>query len=541
MMACLFIFQSSLIIGLSSAIAITRPSSLEASMQNKNLNFRVDTIGEHERSVFAAHDSKEGEVQIRVPWCRIVTSQKGRCTWLGQVASQLDKTTPRDYLACWLVIEATRGGKKTASDPNDTLYLDSLPSLYDLAHVPSLWQPEDIAFLQGSNIGRVLNERRQNDKLYLAQLLEAASNDPSIDFEAASRDITPSVWNWAQAIVRSRGFMVPHKARDSEGRILLNSGDDTSFENFQLAPVLVPLVDMINHRQHSLNCDWTIEEPSGAFVVYSLAPVKAGEEMTLSYSPALSASPALLNYGFVPEPADWNGTPKFDFAVVRVGLQELCAVEEEDEEDASIMWDVLDDKLSVWLSDEDDYAADNAQKGRETGDREVIVGVGMSGNGQTLLSLLRVAVANRRELDSMLTTSTSGGEPSRLEKAAWCIARNPNSKRNERAAIKLLADLLDRQLAEYPTTLQSDLALIAAAGMDDGQSQNRLNAARVVAGEKMAILHWKEIARKTGEMLASDSFDGDLRYKEELDIFLLAGHYSGTGMPPEPGISGMPS
>jgi hypothetical protein len=110
------------------------------------------------------------------------------------------------------------------------------------------------------------------------------------------------------------------------------------------------------------------------------------------------------------------------------------------------------------------------------------------------------------ELSSRTGQATLNGMPSSLSSNTSSFhrscrdIRHPISIRNERAAMYLLLDVIDRHLAQYPTSLSQDLVEL----MDERsfpQFSNKRHAKIQVRGEKEVLHHYAQWARTALDVL----------------------------------------
>jgi hypothetical protein len=271
--------------------------------------------------------------------------------------------------------------------------------------------------------------------------------------------------------------------------------------------VLVPLADMINHRysndgDDSALCEWGLEAGparggGGGFVVRSFGEISAGTELSLSYG-HLGAAGSLMSYGFTPNPPQkWEGSQYYEYVVLDLQLERLLTLAQgEPATEADTVR-----KSRVWRRDETATAFSPPllprARNSEEGVRQLLISNGDAEAGRALLSLLRCAVASPTELRDLLESSgesveevedaneVGGGDGSELASARW-LAREPLTARNELAAMQLLGELTSHQLSRYKESLAADLKLLERPA---SIPPNRLNAVRVVAGEKRVLNH----------------------------------------------------
>lgn len=203
-----------------------------------------------------------------------------------------------------------------------------------------------------------------------------------------------------------------------------------------------------------------------------------------------------MSYGFTPSPPQkWEGSQYFEYAVLDLQLERLLALTQGGVTTAA---DTAR-KSKVWRRDEAATAFSAPLLPRahdsEEGVRQLIISNGDAEAGRALLSLLRCAVASPSELRELLespgesadedASEGDGGDGRELVSARW-LARDPLTWRNELAAMRLLGRVTAHQLSRYKDSLASDLLLLERPA---SVSPNRLNAVRVVAGEKRVLNH----------------------------------------------------
>ena len=147
-------------------------------------------------------------------------------------------------------------------------------------------------------------------------------------------------------------------------------------------------------------------------------------------------------------------------------------------------------------------------------------------NTRLLFSLLRALVCNREELKAMTspvssdtsvsralfgltdrTLTSSSGSTMTYYRTCRDI-RHPISLRNERAAMRLLLEVIGRQLARYPTTLAQDVSDL----MDERacpRFSNKRHAKIQVRGEKEVLHHFARWARTSLDVI--DVIEAELK------------------------------
>jgi len=184
-------------------------------------------------------------------------------------------------------------------------------------------------------------------------------------------------------------------------------------------------------------------------------------------------------------------------------------------------------------------ASDNPTSGAHVLKR-VRVCVSNNENTRLLFSLLRALVCNREELkavaspvssessvsralfglgDTSRTVTTSSGNATTYYRTCRDI-RHPISLRNERAAMRLLLEIIGRQLARYPTTLSQDIS----DHMDERafpRFSNKRHAKIQVRGEKEVLHHFARWARTSLDVL--DVIESELKEENGVEVQMTSG------------------
>ena len=118
--------------------------------------------------------------------------------------------------------------------------------------------------------------------------------------------------------------------------------------------------------------------------------------------------------------------------------------------------------------------------------KRIRVSVSNNENTKAMMSMLRVIVADEDELSAI----TCGG----LYMYRTCKdVRFAISIKNERAALQLLLYVIEKALAQYPTTLDEDNAMLSSADLLPAFGNAR-HATIQVRGEKEVLHHYKKLA-----------------------------------------------
>ena len=160
-------------------------------------------------------------------------------------------------------------------------------------------------------------------------------------------------------------------------------------------------------------------------------------------------------------------------------------------------------------------------------------------NTRLLFSLLRALVCNREELRAVTSPVSSDASVSRalfgLTDPTRTVAsssgtttyyrtcrdiRHPIGLRNERAAMRLLLEVIGRQLARYPTTLAQDVSDL----MDERaypRFSNERHAKIQVRGEKEVLHHFARWARTALDVL--DVIESELKEENGVEVQMTSG------------------
>ena len=350
--------------------------------------------------------------------------------YLSQPGHSLDahpEKQPHIYLAIYLVAYK-EGLLRRLPDDAGTHYLETLPSISSLRHLPVFWDDSMLEELQCSNLKQGVRSRRDEWK---QEFLLVRSAVDAAGLPETFRSFTLETWYWARSIITSRGF--------------------TDYENKNY-PCLCPYVDMMNHvtgqqaegNSEVVRCTWDIDSkgyhlrlPSGRAVS------DTGEKprLEISYGSHSNAH-FLMNYGF-----------------------SIPNDQEQAEEDVAILPIVLPDSVheqeteSLWEAD--------GQGDCHLIARNVTVGIGDAGPMESVLSMCRVASAQYLELSHMKEDFAQQGlrtdesEDGLVPQLGATLCRVPFSVANEIRALKMLQSVTKAALSQYPTTMQEDTNMLS--------------------------------------------------------------------------------
>jgi hypothetical protein len=365
-------------------------------------------------------------------------------------------------------------------------YMQTLPSISALQHLPIFWSKASLRELQGSRVRDVVLERKHEWEEELA-IVHAAMKHQSGTFDC---DI--GTWSWARSIITSRAF--------SDGLSSL---------------CLVPYVDMLNHcgaagKPGLLNAgvnkgEWLIEDggfrltlPRDTTVTTEGEDPDTISKVEIAYG-ALSNAQCLVNYGFAIL-NDANQTPH-DTCLVSLTLNRSASTFQQQQ-----LWE--QDGVNHTIS------------------RNVSLSIGNPGPVESLLSLCRVAccqqIGELQDMTAMFVergAQTSQTDDGLVPQMAATLSRIPFSVANELKAMSMVQQLTLHQLSMYKTTLsQDDLWLQSRRGFwhRPADKNNIRNAVIVRRGEKRVLQHFCNIASICVAFLSQPSVNFD-EYKDLLE------------------------
>lgn len=197
-----------------------------------------------------------------------------------------------------------------------SFYLDCLPTANEgIAKTPDFFCDEELELLEFPRI-IAAGKRRQKE-------IHEVSQDTGID----RMDL-----QWATALVSSRAF--PIAVAEADQSVQTQAGDIALDDRGQVITkagerkfirVLVPYIDMANHRSAQPNAKWTLIDPEkddAWFTLMATRNIQAGKEITMSYGSQVDSTvELLLNYGFVPS----EGNPIDQYMLKKGGDDTIAA------------------------------------------------------------------------------------------------------------------------------------------------------------------------------------------------------------------------
>ena len=244
--------------GSANSSSLTEPS---ADKETKEGDGMVEMRGVHAKS-----DVESSEVCVSVPRKCLITVEMGKATDIGKMVAKhdLDLDAPKHvYLMIFLLVDRT--------DPDSFFrpYYDVLPKALD--NMPIFWSKEDLANLNGSYLLRQIADRQEAIESDYKLILSVC---PALAKYASLQDFM-----WARMCVCSRNFG------------LIINGVRTS--------ALVPYADMLNHYRPR-ETKWAFNNDMQAFTITTLQQISCGSQIYDSYGQKCNHR-FLLNYGFAVE------------------------------------------------------------------------------------------------------------------------------------------------------------------------------------------------------------------------------------------------
>ena len=373
----------------------------------------VGDVGGGLRGVTAARDFKRGDVLFKLPLATCVlsagradASPVGRAVWAASARGPRLALPPNIRVAL-LVLWLEASAERDAWAP----YLDVLPSAAEFAAdggPMELWTPAEIAAVECGQLAREVGRRSaQLREMYeqLAPRWAAALASDDADARALGGVPVPSFdavrLAVCQTTSRAYGF-----GPDELERVALDGGG-AGAEG--VSSMLVPGVDLCNHAHPPVHTAHWLDARGAHFVVAAEAPIKAGEQVWMTYGP-LPSRLLLSQFGFVlPKPS------AADFAMLRLDPLLAASADAADAAAADALWDApnaLDAASDALLRDP---ATGRVSRWQPTGDatrRAVDALAGANG-----VAPLGYAGLLRRQLDEYSTTADEDEDELRADAA----------------------------------------------------------------------------------------------------------------------------
>ena len=403
--------------------------------------------GEGNRGVHAKADIPPGRDIMAIGSKFLITVEMGQSTAIGQAVQHATpalalSTAKHCYIAIFVLVDRRNPG--SFFQP----YYRILPSTYP--NMPLFWSDEELSWLEGSPVQRQVIDRRASIAADYEAICRAA---PSFR-EIAS----PQEFMWARVVVASRNFGISMYGRKTDA--------------------LVPLADMLNHHRPR-ETKWAFDSSQDAFVMTSLLPLQAGQQVYDSYGMKCQ-SRWLLSYGCAIEHNRDDGPGKchneirthmFMPAEVPATVRRMVA--------------------SAGLS-----------KGVET-----LTEGGPPVPYRTVHPSMFADHASTIEMFSWARICTVSEEEFR-----YCARMSHEADLTRRAigavspaaearALNLIADTMRATLAQYPTTIEQDIAELASGSAPFGS--NRRNALILLRSEKEVAGYYVALAEAAVPLLTT--------------------------------------
>ena len=403
--------------------------------------------------------------------------------------------------------------------------------------MPIFWSQDELDELQGSHLLQQIQDRNQaisEDYYSICQVAPQLASLCSLD-----------EFKWARMCVCSRNFG------------LVVDGHRTS--------ALVPQADMLNHYRPR-QTKWTFDEDRQAFTITTLQPIIGGSQVYDSYGQKCNHR-FLLNYGFAVE----DNRELDGFCPNEVPVELFVSADDPLFSEKLEFWTRGEPHGSNGGAyDAAAYPVVDSHVVPVV--KRVRICVSNNENTRLLFSLLRTLACNRAELEALMTPfrattlsrqsnqhpfdaqhGANGDNPAArsllsdlsnpllqpyrtgqqqasghanntlfapLPSGITPISyhrscrdvRHPISLENERAAMRLLLDVVQRHLSQYPTSLALDMADLEE--QDPSKTKyapysNYRHAKIQVRGEKQVLHHYAQWARVSLDVL--DIIDEELK------------------------------
>jgi protein-histidine N-methyltransferase len=309
-------------------------------------------------------------------------------------------------------------------------YYEVLPQT--LSNMPIFWTVDELAELRGSCLLHQIADRKRAIASDYEAICRVAPEFANI--------CTLTEFQWARMCVCSRNFG------------LQIDGHRTS--------AMVPHADMLNHYRPR-ETKWTFDCARQAFTITSLQGIREGAEVLDSYGQKCNHR-FLLNYGFAVD----NNRELDGFCPNEVPITLHCHRPTE-----------------FWLRSDPSPT------------KRIRVCVSNNENTRLLFSLLRSLELTDVELQNLRAVHRAMHPQYHTSLAATAMdIRHPVSIRNERAALKHLIQVIHKQQAAYPTTLDDDILVLEQRRDLYPLFSNKRHAKIQVKGEKEVLEHYHDWA-----------------------------------------------
>ena len=283
-----------------------------------------------DRSVHTLCRISAGKIILSVPLQCIMTSDVARASRVGRALQHVDLISNHSPLACYL-LEERRKGKASFWQH----YINILPRQY--RNMPIFFDGDEKSWLKGSftldkiaerrhelqaeyenickglegynldelinsddeeemmepkspvpSLGTLTNRRSASSKKKAAEVPPSSSSSSSSSFVPFSARHSLNDFIWARTVVITRIFGFSMNVPSSASRT-----GSTPYK----ADGLVPMSDMLNHKQNPKESSWNYDDSRQAFIITSLVNFQPRQEVHDSYGRKCN-SRFFVNYGF---------------------------------------------------------------------------------------------------------------------------------------------------------------------------------------------------------------------------------------------------
>lgn len=430
------------------------------------------------RGVFCKSTLAPNTVCMAVPRKCLITVEMGQATSIGQqiLNADLDLDAPKHIFLMIFILQDRR-------NPNSFFkpYYDVLPKKLSM---PIFWSEEDLKYLEGSYLLHQIADR-----------IDAIEEDYKAICEVCPQlgeIATLEEFKWARMCVCSRNFG------------LQIDGSRTS--------AMVPHADMLNHYRPR-ETKWTFDDERQAFTITTLQTIQARSEIFDSYGQKCNHR-FLLNYGFAVE----QNVETDGFCPNEVPLEVTLS-------EADILFER---KLDFWCREDSPQI------------KRVRVCVSNNENTKILFSMIRVSVADEKDLESIISSSDISGYANTSGLGAATLRNNsalhmalayrtcrdirfPISMRNEKGMLLHLLYVVRLALSNYPTTMAQDRESLSDE-ISLPQFSNRRHAIIQVLGEKEVLHYFEDFALSALQLIDitdDDHFEAALKSLEGVKHFQI--------------------
>ena len=393
--------------------------------------------GDEVRGCHAKQVIEEDEIIIEIPLKCLITVEMGQETEIGQkiLASNIELDAPKHiFLMVFMLLDM--------KNPNSYFkpYYDILPPT--LSNMPIFWSSRELEYLKGSFLLTQIEERKQAIETDYQSICKIAPE--------FGRIVNLTEFKWARMCVCSRNF----------GLII----------NGLRTAALVPYADMLNHYRPR-ETKWQFDHYLQGFTIVSMQGIGRSLQVYDSYGQKCNHR-FLLNYGFSVE----NNVEPDGFCPNEVPV--LLQLRDDDP--------LYDFKCSYFR--------------RETflPSKRLRVCVAENENFHTLITFLRIIVANKEDIDLLTSTYSNGNS---TESRSGRDMHSAINESNEMRAMRTLEATVTSLLNQYPDTLEHNNERLAHDKALAPFSNER-HAIIQVRGEKEVLRFFLDFAQTVMRLLS---------------------------------------